>query len=233
MIEFLRNQERLSKEEEARIDSRIRTAILVLIAVAAGIIILALVRGKPPGNWYLALILAVLGTVWFTSYVLSAIWKRALAGRTDEQVSAYLRAALLGLCAYAGLGWFLIAMQGNAILGAVIYVLAITGARKQKEIYYKEDTEAGQGIPAGAGSGRQSDLAGNANAYSSQADSAGNAFASSGQADSAGNAFAASGQADPAGNAHPSSGPKRLSMDELPTAANREQREKESGYGSV
>jgi hypothetical protein len=149
MIEKLRNQERLSEEQERRIEIRIRNAVLALIAVAVVVIIIALMRGMKPGNWYYALILAVLGSVWVTRYVLSAVWKRALAQRTDEQVSAYLKAAGLELAAYAGLGWFLIGLNGNAIIGAVIYVIAVTAARKQKDLYYGEPAVGNSPAPAG------------------------------------------------------------------------------------
>lgn len=184
MIEYLRKQERLSLEEENRIDTRIRIAILAVVAAVVVVIIVALVRKMIFGKWYYALILSLVAAVWIVKYILSAFLKHSLAGRTDEQVSAYLKAAGLELVAYAGLGWFLVALQGSAIIGAAIYVFGLTGARRQMDIYYQEpETDT-------AGSGEVNDRESEKPVES-----------------------------DPSGA--------------LPSAANRQQREKESEDGSV
>ena len=158
MLEYLRKQERLSEEAEERVEKKIRIAVLVLAAVVVTVIVVALVRKVAFGTWYYALILSMVAAVWIVRYVLSAFWKHSLAGRTDKQVFAYLKAAGLELIAYAGLCWFLVALQGNAIIGAAIYLFGITGARKQREIYYEEpepSEETSGSVPPDSGEGKR------------------------------------------------------------------------------
>ena len=138
MLDTLRNQERLSGSEEERIDRNARIVILVLTGIVVAVIIWAVASKKTIGTWYYALILTLLAVIWIVKCVVAGILKHALAQRTDEQVNAYLKAAGLELAAYAGLAWFLIGMNGNGIFGAIIYLFGITGARKQREIYYQE-----------------------------------------------------------------------------------------------
>ena len=118
MLENLKNQERLSQDEEDRIDNRIRIIVLVMTGVVVAVIIWALVTKKPIGTWYYALILTLLAVIWLIKCVAATFLKHALAQRTDEQVSAYLKAAGLEFVSYAGLAWFLIGMNGNGIFGA-------------------------------------------------------------------------------------------------------------------
>ncbi len=138
MLEKFRNQERLSVEEEDRIDRIVRIFILVLMAVIIAVLVWIVIAKKPLGAWYNAVIITVLAVVWFSKCVLSAILKHSLAQRSDEQVSAYLKGAGLELLAYAGLCWFLVGLNGNGIYGAIVYLIGMTGARKQRETYYQE-----------------------------------------------------------------------------------------------
>ena len=150
MLEQLKNQNRLSTEEENRIDRRIRIGILVLMGALIAFMIWVVVRKKPLGTWYYAMILTTLAVVWFVKCVLSAILKHALAQRTDEQVSAYLKASGLELIAYAGLAWFLVGLNGNGMFGAVAYMIGVTGARKQRESYEQEDASEEEAAEEGA-----------------------------------------------------------------------------------
>ena len=138
MLEKFRNQERLSVEEEERIDRNIRYFILALMGVIIAVLLWIVIAKKPLGSWYYALIITVLAVVWFSKCVLSAILKHSLAQRSDEQVSAYLKGAGLELLAYAGLCWFLVGLNGNGIYGAIAYLIGMTGARKQRDAYYQE-----------------------------------------------------------------------------------------------
>ena len=138
MLEKSRNQERLSVEEEDRIDRIVRIFILVLMAAIIAVLVWIVIAKKPLGAWYNAVIITVLAVVWFSKCVLSAILKHSLAQRSDEQVSAYLKGAGLELLAYAGLCWFLVGLNGNGIYGAIVYLIGMTGARKQRETYYQE-----------------------------------------------------------------------------------------------
>ena len=138
MLEKFRNQERLSVDEEDRIDRIVRIFILVLMAAIIAVLVWIVIAKKPLGAWYNAVIITVLAVVWFSKCVLSAILKHSLAQRSDEQVSAYLKGAGLELLAYAGLCWFLVGLNGNGIYGAIVYLIGMTGARKQRETYYQE-----------------------------------------------------------------------------------------------
>lgn len=142
MLEQLKNQDRLSVEEEDRIDRIIRIGILIVMGALIALMLWVVIKKKPLGTWYYALILTTLAIVWFVKCVLSAILKHSLAQRTDEQVSAYLKASGLELIAYAGLAWFLVGFSGNGMFGAVAYMLGVTGARKEREIYYREEGES-------------------------------------------------------------------------------------------
>ena len=158
MLEQFRNQERLSVEEEERIDRNIRYFILALMGVIIAVLLWIVIAKKPLGPWYYALIITVLAVVWFSKCVLSAILKHSLAQRSDEQVSAYLKGAGLELLAYAGLCWFLVGLNGNGIYGAVAYLIGMTGARKQREAYYQEpgqEEEAGGSDAPEADTGSQ------------------------------------------------------------------------------
>ena len=70
MLDNLKNQERLSQQQEDRIDRNIRIAILAMTGVAVALIIWALVLKKPVGTWYYALIITLLAAVWFIKCVL-------------------------------------------------------------------------------------------------------------------------------------------------------------------
>lgn len=145
MLENLKNQERLSQQEEDRIDKKIRIAILVMTGIAVALIIWALVLKKPIGTWYYALIITLLAAVWFLKCVLGGLLKHSLAQRTEEETAAYLKTAGLEFVSYAGLVWFLIGMNGNGIFGAVVYMFGMVAARKQREIYYGiSDEETGK-----------------------------------------------------------------------------------------
>ena len=158
MLEKFRNQERLSVDEEERIDRNIRYFILVLMGVIIAVLLWIVIAKKPLGPWYYASIITVLAVVWFSKCVLSAILKHSLAQRSDEQVSAYLKGAGLELLSYAGLCWFLVGLNGNGIYGAIAYLIGMTGARKQREAYYQEpgqEEEAGGSDAPEADTGSQ------------------------------------------------------------------------------
>ena len=204
MLDNLKNQERLSQQQEDRIDRNIRIAILAMTGVAVALIIWALVLKKPVGTWYYALIIMLLAAVWFIKCVLGGLLKHSLAQRTEKEVAAYLKAAGLEFVSYAGLVWFLIGMDGKGIFGAVVYMFGMVAARKQRETYYgisDEETDTQK-----------------------TAEHTGGQEADGPEADSLQTDGANSMGADPIEQDTP---------DALPTAANRLQREKEPEDGSV
>ncbi len=190
MLDNLRQMNRLSDDEERRIENRIRIVIFALAAAVVIFVVMQGLRGEKLGPFYYAIMLILLAVIWIAQDVVGCVLKHALAQRTDEQVNAYLKAAGLDLLAYAGLAWFLMAMNSNSIIGAAIYVVGITGARKQRDIYYQEPEEAEADIVEGEGRVIETEDA------SSKADSS-------------------------------------EMLDSLPTAADRQQREKETEDGSV
>ena len=217
MLEKFRNQERLSIEEEDRIDRNIRIFILVLMAVIIAVLLWIVIAKKPLGAWYNAVIITVLAVVWFTKCVLSAILRHALAQRSDEQVSVYLKGAGLELLSYAGLCWFLVGLNGNGIYGAIVYLIGMTGARKQREIYYQEPGEEEE-----SDSGAEADTGGSSDEPdTTEPDTAG----SGDEPDT--------GSQDPPALAQAASDSSESALGALPSAADRILREKESEDGSV
>ncbi len=194
MLENLRKMDRLSEEEERRIDNKIRIVIIAVAAVVVAFIIWRGIKGASLGPGYYAVMIALLALVWIAQNVVATVMKHALAGRTDEQVSAYLKAAGFDFVSYAGLAWFLIGMNSSSIIGIAIYVVGVTGARRQRDIYFGDtDTE-----------------------------------------DSDSESSAQDGDSSPDDGAKsPSEEQQPLTIDALPTAADREQREKEAEDGSV
>ncbi len=144
MLENLRQMNRLSDEEERQIDNKLLIFVAAVAAAVVIYIVWQLTHGGVVGKAYYAIILILLAVVWIMRDVVGTVWKHSLAQRTDAQVSAYLKAAGFDLISYVGLGVFLVMMQSNAIVGAIIYVIGVVGARKQREIYYDEpgDDEA-------------------------------------------------------------------------------------------
>ncbi len=193
MLEKLRNQERLSEEEERRIDSKIR---IIVFAMAAAIILFMIWKafhGAQLGPFYYGVMLTMLILAWILKNVVATVLRHSLAQRTDAQVSAYLKAAGLDFIAYAGLAWFLLSMSNsNSIIGVAVYAIAITTARRQREVY-EEEPEDENGNDVVDGEGRVID----------------------------------------SGDGSSSSGSASASANALPTAANREEREKETEDGSV
>lgn len=136
MLENLRNMEPLPPEEARGIEKKLRMGILAAAVCVALIVVWMFITKRQIGKLYFAVVVLFLGCNWILSDVAPVFLARALAGRSDEQVSAYLKAAGLGLLANVGLGWFLAAMSNGSIYGAIVYFIGITGARKQREIYY-------------------------------------------------------------------------------------------------
>ena len=136
MLEKLRNMEPLPSEEARRLDKKLRMGILAAAVCVAAVVVWMFVTKRPVGKLYFAVVFLFLACNWTLSDLIPAFAGRALAGRSDEQVSAFLKAAGLDLLANIGLGWFLAAMSHGSIYGAVVYFIGITGARKQRDIYF-------------------------------------------------------------------------------------------------
>ncbi len=144
MIDNLRQMERLDDNTERSIERKTRTAIIIAAIVTIVFIIWAAFKRQNDSPLYAAIIIIFLCLYWVLQDVGPMWWKRALAGRSDEQVQAYLKAMGFDLLANVGLGWFLVTISGNSFAGALIYMFGVMGARKQREIYYgNKDDETG------------------------------------------------------------------------------------------
>ncbi len=141
MLDNLKQQNRLSVTEERKIENKIRIILLIAAAIVIAFVIWTVMQKKPAGPLYYVIMIGLLVFVWVMQDVVGTVWKHALAQRSDEQVSAYLKAAAMDFVAYAGLTFFLVSLNSNAIIGAAIYVFGVTGARKQRDIYYTEPGE--------------------------------------------------------------------------------------------
>ena len=135
MIEKMKNMEPLTEEEEARISRNLLIAILIPAAGVVGFMIWCGVRHMELGIPFYVLIGIFLLYEWLMMDVFSLYWKHGLAGKTDEQCSAAIKMALLGLLANGGLAFFLMSMNQYSIYGAVAYFLATMMKRKQRDIY--------------------------------------------------------------------------------------------------
>ena len=119
MLERLRNMEPLSGQEEYRIRSRLRNIILLLAGMVLAFAIWAIVQKKGFSPVYYVIIVVFLLCNWLLMDVAPLFLCRAIAGRTDRQVSAFFKLMGLGLLGNLGLGWFLLAMNNQSIYGAL------------------------------------------------------------------------------------------------------------------
>ena len=142
MLERLRNMEPLSGQEEYRIRSRLRNIILLLAGMVLAFAIWAIVQKKGFSPVYYVIIVVFLLCNWLLMDVAPLFLCRAIAGRTDRQVSAFFKLMGLGLLGNLGLGWFLLAMNNQSIYGALVYLISTMAGRKQREIYFSKDEEA-------------------------------------------------------------------------------------------
>jgi len=151
MFDNLRKMEPLPAGEERRLSHRLRLGVIVVAAVVLAFVIWSIVTKRGLSKTYYVLVVVLLVTNWLLSDVVPVFLCRLLAGRSKKQAEAYVKAALFGLLANVGLGWFLLAMSNQSIYGALMYLVGMTFGRKQREIYSnpgEEDEERAQEEPA-------------------------------------------------------------------------------------
>ena len=115
MLDKLKNMEPLSPQEENRIMWKLRAVVLVMAGLVLAFAIWSIVKKRDFTAVYYVIVSVFLFCNWFLIDVAPAFLCRALAGRSDKKVSAFLKMAGLGLLGNIGLGWFLMSMQ-NQIL---------------------------------------------------------------------------------------------------------------------
>lgn len=143
MLDNLRKMEPLSAQEENRIMHRLRMTVLVIALAVLAFVVWSIVKKREFSTIYYVIVILFLAANWILTDVAPIFLARVLAGRTSAQAGGYLKAVLFGLLANAGLGWFLLSMNNQSLYGALVYLLGITMARKQRDIYRSED-EAGE-----------------------------------------------------------------------------------------
>ena len=141
MLDKLKNMEPLSPQEENRIMRKLRAVVLVMAGLVLAFAIWSIVKKRDFTAVYYVIVSVFLFCNWFLIDVAPAFLCRALAGRSDKKVSAFLKMAGLGLLGNIGLGWFLMSMQNQTMYGALVYLVSVIMARKQREIYYGPDDE--------------------------------------------------------------------------------------------
>jgi len=137
-------EKRLSRDEEYRIDQRIRIGVILGAVVILLYLVYMGVAKKPVGVFFQIIVLAFVAAYWLVSDVLAMKWKHGFAERTQEQKTAYYKAAALDLVGACGLGYFLAGMnQNNSMIGALLYLAGTLGGRKFRQEYEKnpEETE--------------------------------------------------------------------------------------------
>ena len=147
---------RLSREQEFKIDQRIRIGIII---GAVGILIYLVYcarNRKEIGAAYYIIVGGFIALYWILTDVVALKLKHGFAGRTREQKSAYYKMAAIDLVGVAGLGMFLVSgvgggssaapgqggITGNlSLVGAVIYLVSFMTAKRLRTEYEKTPEE--------------------------------------------------------------------------------------------
>ena len=103
MLDKLKNMEPLSPQEENRIMRKLRAVVLVMAGLVLAFAIWSIVKKRDFTAVYYVIVSVFLFCNWFLIDVAPAFLCRALAGRSDKKVSAFLKMAGLGLLGNIGL----------------------------------------------------------------------------------------------------------------------------------
>ncbi|HCG60549.1 MAG TPA: hypothetical protein DEV97_11220 [Lachnospiraceae bacterium] len=143
-------EERLTKEEEFRIDQRIRIGVILGAALILAYLAYCAVKKIQIGVVYYVIVGAFITLYWLFSDVIALKLKHGFAGRTAAQKSAYLKMAAVDLVGVIGLGMFLVSGVGDSgkdgnsgsssLIGAVIYLICFMTAKRLRLQYEKESS---------------------------------------------------------------------------------------------
>ena len=97
MLDKLKNMEPLSPQEENRIMWKLRAVVLVMAGLVLAFAIWSIVKKRDFTAVYYVIVSVFLFCNWFLIDVAPAFLCRALAGRSDKKVNAFLKMAGLGL----------------------------------------------------------------------------------------------------------------------------------------
>lgn len=143
MIEKLKNMEPLPEEETRKLSRRTHIAVIAAAACLIAFVVWMIVAKRQFEKLYFVLVWVFLAFYWILSDVVPVFYGRAFAGRSDEQIKAYIKAAGLSLLGDIGLGLFVSMLSQGSLFGAIIYFAGMTGSRKQREIYRKGSPDDG------------------------------------------------------------------------------------------
>ncbi len=122
--------------EKQRVGKIINIAGFAILAAAVGVIILAIVQKKEPGNWFMVLICGAVFLFWLLMDIIKPKLTGEFEGKTKEQMTAYWIYCALGFVGYAGLAYFAIAAANSTgIYGAIAFAVTTMTKRRFLEDY--------------------------------------------------------------------------------------------------
>lgn len=146
MEEKGKSEERLSREEEYRIDQKIRMSAILLAVCILAYLIYCMMKKVQIGIVYYVIVIAFCAVYWTMSDLVSLKLKRGFAGRSERQKSAYKKMAALDLIGDIGLGVFLVGINEQySLVGAGVFLIGVVYGRKFRTEYEKEDGERSGG----------------------------------------------------------------------------------------
>lgn len=159
MEEKEKADKRLSKDEEFKIDQRIRISVLAGAVLLLIYLIISAVRKTEPGTAYYVIVMAFVAYYWIMSDIVALKIKHGFEGRTELQKKSYKTMAFFDLVGCIGLGLFLTSGLGpdpgqggnnRSIIGAVLYLVSMLTGRRLRQEYEKEPGKKEEGSEAGA-----------------------------------------------------------------------------------
>lgn len=146
---------RLTREQELKIDQRIRIGVIAGAVCILAYLIYCAKEKVEIGFVYYLIIGAFITIYWILTDVVAVKLKHGFAGKTPEQKSAYYKMAGIDLVGVVGLGMFLVSgiggngsesgqggLTGNlSLVGAVIYLISFMTSKRLRVQYEKTPEE--------------------------------------------------------------------------------------------
>lgn len=133
---------RLTREQEYRIDQRIRIGVIIAAAFLLVYLLYCGMKKIPIGTGYFVVVVIFVAVYWLLSDVISLKLKHGFAGRTQKQKTAYYKMMAVDFVGAVGLMMFLIGLNDNrSIMGAMLYLFGVMSGRKFRAEYEKDPSE--------------------------------------------------------------------------------------------
>ena len=146
--------QRLSREEEFKIDQRIRIGVIIGAVLILAYLAYCAVKKIEIGIAYYVIVGVFIALYWLFMDVISLKLKHGFAGRSQSQKAAYYKMAVIDLIGVIGLGLFLMGGVGadsssgtgggsgnTSLIGAVIYLICFMTARRLRQQYERTPGE--------------------------------------------------------------------------------------------